>query len=94
MPLAAADVTVLVTLALLGVLQGTQGTQGQHRLDVRLVDGPSRQHGRLEVRMSGGWQAVCCKGWTRREASVACRQLGFGGHVTSHPQVSGLASGE
>ena len=33
--------------------------------------------GRLEIYFLGQWGTVCANGFGRREADVACRQLGF-----------------
>ena len=47
--------------------------------DVRLVGGSTFNQGRLEVCMNSAWGGVCdSEGvFTRDEAKVACRQLGF-----------------
>ncbi|CAG5904387.1 unnamed protein product, partial [Menidia menidia] len=44
--------------------------------------------GRVEVYLNGQWGAVCNSHWTDRDASVVCRQLGFGdiGTALRHPQ--------
>ena len=48
--------------------------------DVKLDydDDNSEAHGEVMVKLHGIWGSVCMKGWTDREASVACRQLGNG----------------
>lgn len=44
--------------------------------DVRLVPGPEK--GRLEYYLDDTWGAVCNSGWDITDATVACRQLGYG----------------
>uniref|UniRef100_A0A8C4Q6Q1 Serine protease 12 n=1 Tax=Eptatretus burgeri TaxID=7764 RepID=A0A8C4Q6Q1_EPTBU len=48
---------------------------------LRLVDGDSEREGRIEVRIDGEWGSVCDDGWSDRDATVACRQLGFLGRA-------------
>uniref|UniRef100_H2ZWD6 SRCR domain-containing protein n=1 Tax=Latimeria chalumnae TaxID=7897 RepID=H2ZWD6_LATCH len=46
--------------------------------DVRLLNGGSPCAGRLEVFHNSQWGPICSGGWTTKEATVVCRQLGCG----------------
>ncbi|XP_072023149.1 protein bark beetle-like [Amphiura filiformis] len=50
--------------------------------NIRLQDGPSLWHGRLEIYLNGEWGTVCDDYWDSNDARVVCRQLGMGSPVS------------
>ncbi|GAB1605013.1 deleted in malignant brain tumors 1 protein-like isoform X1, partial [Argonauta hians] len=44
---------------------------------VRLIEGDNFSNGILQIRYRGNWGIFCDENWTRADATVACRELGF-----------------
>lgn len=43
------------------------------------MDGENKKEGRVEVFINGQWGTICDDGWTDKDATVICRQLGYKG---------------
>ena len=44
---------------------------------LRLVNGPRPNVGRLEICIEGNWGTICDDDWSEANAQVVCRQLGY-----------------
>ena len=53
-------------------------TEGQHRDgDIRLEEGSYQWEGRVEIYFSGTWGTITDSEWSRDDAQVVCRKLGY-----------------
>ena len=44
---------------------------------LRLVGGKTSNEGRIEISFNNSWGTICHFGWDRKDATVACKQLGY-----------------
>ena len=42
------------------------------------MGGENELEGRVEICYNGVWGMICDNGWDERDATVVCKQLGFG----------------
>ena len=62
---------------------------------VRLVGGPTKNEGRVEVYYNGQWGTVCHNGWDLNDTEVVCRQLGYGPAIAArYYAFTGQGSGQ
>lgn len=61
---------------------------------MRLVGGTLPREGRLEIYHDGKWGTICDDFWDDKDASVACRHLGYGDNgIALHRAKFGAGSG-
>ena len=65
-------------VALLAVLCCAQARR-KGPLQVRLEGGSQPHAGRVMVYYNSMWGGICENGWTKENAAVVCRQLGYKG---------------
>ena len=53
-------------------------TELNNQIDVRLVGGLDQSYGRIEIGLNGVWGTVCGTTFDIFDATVVCRQLGYG----------------
>ena len=58
--------------------------------DIRLGDDNEGLRGRVEVCINMSWYTICHHGWSQREASVVCHQLGYSRYGENIKNLSSL----
>ena len=58
--------------------------------DIRLGDDNGGLRGRVEVCINMSWYTICHHGWSQREASVVCHQLGYSRYGENIKNLSSL----
>ena len=61
---------------------------------VRLLGGPTKNEGRVEVYRRGVWDSVCANSWNLNDAQGGCKELGYGIAITAiRGRLYGVGSG-
>ncbi|XP_077981230.1 scavenger receptor cysteine-rich domain-containing protein DMBT1-like isoform X2 [Glandiceps talaboti] len=84
---------ILVLILILQVHHGTT-TQTGSQSAIRLVDGPSRDRGRVEVLIHGKWGTVCDDGFDDTAALVVCKHLGYNNGTAESNAKYGMGTGQ
>ena len=65
----------------------------QNNGDVRLVNGPTSNVGRVEIYYDGQWGTLCDDSWHLQDANVICRQAGFADGASQVVYQAGFGEG-